>query len=111
MLKEKLGLCPYEVICDEEEFILMPEIRDNKEPKKIKISEEPKKIKISEEPKKIKISEKPKKINIPEELIEINIPKDDENMTGWFHKNKFEKILATVNSDKFSHKNKIGKLR
>ena len=102
MLKEKLGLCPYEVICDEEEFLLMPEIRDNKEPKKIK---------ISEEPKKIKISEKPKKINIPEELIEINIPKDDENMTGWFDKNKFEKILATVNSDKFSHKNKIGKLR
>ena len=32
-------------------------------------------------------------------------------MTGWFDKNKFEKILATVNSDKFSHKNKIGKLR
>ena len=26
MLKEKLGLCPYEVICDEKEFILMPEI-------------------------------------------------------------------------------------
>ena len=26
MLKEKLGLCPYEVTCDEKEFILMPEI-------------------------------------------------------------------------------------
>ena len=26
MLKEKLVLCPYEVICNEEEFILMPEI-------------------------------------------------------------------------------------
>ena len=25
MLKEKLGLCPYGVICDEKEFILMPE--------------------------------------------------------------------------------------
>ena len=80
----------------------MPEIRDNKEPKKMKISEEPKKIKISEEPKKI---------TIPEELMEINSPKEDENTTGWFDKNKFEKILATVNSDKFSHKNKIGRLR
>ena len=61
MLKEKLGSCPYEVICNKEHFILMPEIQDdieelkkeNKEPKKIKISEEsakqPKKIKISEE--------------------------------------------------------------
>ena len=29
MLKEKLGLCPYEAICDEKEFILMPEIQDD----------------------------------------------------------------------------------
>ena len=43
ILKEKLELCPYEVICDEQEFIL-PEIQDdieelkkeNKEPKEIK---------------------------------------------------------------------------
>ena len=48
MLKEKLGLCPYEVICNEKEFILMPEIqydieefkKENKEPIKIKSSEE-----------------------------------------------------------------------
>ena len=48
MLKEKLGLCPDEVICNEEEFILMPEIQDdieelkkeNKKSIKIKISEE-----------------------------------------------------------------------
>ena len=43
MIKEKLGLCPYEVICDEQEFIL-PEIqgdieelkKENKESIKIK---------------------------------------------------------------------------
>ena len=28
MLKEKLGLCPYEVICNEQDFILMSEIQD-----------------------------------------------------------------------------------
>ena len=58
ILKEKLGLCPYEVICDEQEFML-PEIQDdtkqlkkeNKEPKEIKISEDTKEIKSSEEPK------------------------------------------------------------
>ena len=47
MLKEKLGLCLYGVICDEQEFVL-PEIQDNienKESIKIKISEELKKRK------------------------------------------------------------------
>ena len=28
MLKEKLGLCPYEVICNEKDFTLMSEIQD-----------------------------------------------------------------------------------
>ena len=28
MLKKKLGICPYEVICDEKDFILMPKIQD-----------------------------------------------------------------------------------
>ena len=28
MLKEKLGLCPYEVICNEQDFTLMSEIQD-----------------------------------------------------------------------------------
>ena len=28
MLKEKLDICPYGVICNEQEFILMPEIQD-----------------------------------------------------------------------------------
>ena len=32
-------------------------------------------------------------------------------MTDWYDKNKFKKILATVNSNKFSHKNEIGKLK
>ena len=28
MLKKKLGICPYEVICDEKDFILMPKTQD-----------------------------------------------------------------------------------
>ena len=43
MIKEKLGLCPYEVICDEQEFILteiqgdIEELKkENKESIKIK---------------------------------------------------------------------------
>ena len=92
MLKEKLGLCPYEVIYDEKEFIIMPEIQDDiKEFKKE--NEEPKEIKNSEEPK------------------EIKSPKEDENTTDWYDKNKFKKILDVVCGNKFNHKNKIGKFK
>ena len=38
MLKEKLGLYPYEIICDEQKFILMPEIQ-NTDKKLIKKSD------------------------------------------------------------------------
>ena len=104
MLKEKLGLCPYEVICDEQEFIL-PEIqgyikelkKENKESIEIKSPKEPKEIKISKES--------------TEESIEIKSSKENENTTDWFDKNKFQKMLAIVNSNKFDHKNKIGKFK
>ena len=71
MLKEKLGLCPYEVICDEQEFILMPEIQDDIEKLK-KENKESIETKSPEESMKIKISE---------ESIEIKSPKRDENTT------------------------------
>ena len=59
MIKEKLGLCLYGIICDEQEYIL-PEMQDdikelkkeNEESMKIKISEE-----LTEESMKINISE------------------------------------------------------
>ena len=51
MLKEKLGLCPYEVICNEKQFTLMPEVQDDIEELK-KENEELVEIKISEESKK-----------------------------------------------------------
>ena len=35
MLREKLGLCPYEVICNEQDFTLMSEIQDDFEEIKI----------------------------------------------------------------------------
>ena len=71
MIKEKLGLSPYEVICDKQEFIL-PEIQDHIEELK-KENEKWKEIKSSEEP------------------IEIKSPKEDENTTDLYDKNKFKK--------------------
>ena len=109
MLKEKFGLWSYELICNEQEFILMPETqhgveqlkKENEKLMKIKSSEE-----STKESMKIKSSEES-----AEEPIEVKSPKKDENTTDWYDKNKFKKILAIVNSNKFNHKNKIGKFK
>ena len=45
------------------------------------------------------------------ELMETISPKNDENTTNWYDKNKFNKILTTIDSNNFNHKNKIGKLK
>ena len=63
-------------------------------------------MKVSEEPKEIKISKES-----TEESIEIKSSTENENTTDWFDKNKFQKMLAIVNSNKFDHKNKIGKFK
>ena len=46
---------------------------------------------------------------------EIKSPKEDKNTTdnyaNWFDKNKFEKILAIFDSNKFNYKNKIGEFK
>ena len=46
-----------------------------------------------------------------EEPMEIKSPKEDEKTTDWFDKNKFKKILAVVDSNKFNHKNRIGEFK
>ena len=63
-------------------------------------------MKVSEEPKEIKIFKES-----TEESIEIKSSKENENTTDWFDKNKFQKMLAIVNSNKFDHKNKVGKFK
>ena len=80
MLKEKLGLCPCEVIFDEKEFILMPEIQDDIDEFK-KENEESMKIKISEESTKKAI-----KIKSLEESIETKSHKKDENTANSYDK-------------------------
>ena len=46
--------------------------------------------------------------------MEIKCPKEDKNMTdypNWFDKNKFEKMLPIIASNKFNYKNKIGEFK
>ena len=42
-----------------------------------------------------------------EKSIEIKSSEEDKNTIDWFDKKKFKKILAIVDSNKFSYKNKI----
>ena len=46
--------------------------------------------------------------------MEIKSPKEDINTTdypNWFDKNKFKKMLAIIDSNKFNYKNKIGEFK
>ena len=47
--------------------------------------------------------------------VEIKSPKEDKNTTdyypNWFDKNKFKKMLAIIDSNKFNYKNKIGEFK
>ena len=117
--KEKLGLCLYEVICDEQELISTSEelFKEEKffahdlENKQLKeeneqLTKENEQLRKNNVTKDAKIKESTKKPK------EIKSPKEDKNTIdypNWFDKNKFKKILAIIDSSKFNHKNKIGK--
>ena len=108
MLKEKLGICPYEENYYEEEIIKI-----NIEESFNKLLDESDDELIKELNKELnKESDKESdKETSDEELIEIINPKKDEDTTDWYDKNKFKKILTTIDSNNFNHKNKIGKLK
>ena len=105
MLKEKLGICTYEENYYEEEIIkIQDDIEEtDKESTKKLIKELSKEL--DEE------SDEESYEEVYKELLEIISPKKDENTTDWYDKNKFNEILTTIDSNKFNHKNKIGKLK
>ena len=120
MLKKKLGICPYEVI-DEEDFILMPEAQDNireptKEPTKESTKESSEETseettkestkESSKEPTKKPTKESTKESS-EEPIISDEKSMEIKNTTGWYDKNKFNKILSIVDSNKFNHRSKI----
>ena len=67
----------------------------------IKSSEE-----STEESMEIKSSEES-----TEELVEIKCSEEDENTADGFDRNNFKKGLVIVDSNKFNHKNKMGKFK
>ena len=136
--KEKLGLCLYEDICDEQELISMSEeifkekiiTQHDVENKQLKEEneklrkEENEKLRKEENEKLRKENEQLRKNNVVkdaeikesiEKPKEIKSPEEDKNTTdsypNWFDKNKFKNILAIIDSNKFNYKNKIGEFK
>ena len=122
-LKEKLGLYPNKVICDEEEFISMSEEIFKEE--KIFTQHDVENKQLKEENEKLrKENEQLRKNNVVkdaeikesiEKPKEIKSPEEDKNTTdsypNWFDKNKFKNILAIINSNKFNYRHKIGEFK
>ena len=122
-LKEKLGLCLYEVICDEQEFISTSEeifqgeknfAQHNLENKQLKEENE----QLRKENEQLRKNNVVKDAEIKESIEkpkEIKSPEEDKNTTdsypNWFDKNKFKNILAIIDSNKFNYKNKIGEFK
>ena len=108
-LKEKLGLCLYEDICDEKEFILMSEesfIQHDVENKQLKEENENEKLETRNE--KLEMTNENKQFEknkiIKEEPKEIKSP-------NWIDKNKFKEILVIIDSNEFNYKNKIDEFK
>ena len=114
-LKEKLGLYPNKVICDEQEFISTSEEIFKEE--KIFTQHDVENQESKEENEQLRKNNAAKDTKIKElikTLQEIKSPKEDINTTyypNWFDKNKFKKMLTIIDSNKFNYKNKIGEFK
>ena len=104
MLKEKLGICLYEENYYEEGII---KILDEEPVKEISKVSTKKSTKILS---KVLIDE-PDNESINESDNESINESDNKNTTSWYDTNKFNKILTTIDNNKFSHKYKISNFK
>ena len=117
MLKKKLGMCLYEENYYTEETIQIqdntevPSIKEiNKVSNKVSTKKSVRKITKDADNKSIEVADKVL-INEPDnksinELDNSSINKEiNSNITSWYDTNKFNKTLATIDSNNFNHKN------
>ena len=111
--KKNLGLCLY----DKQELFAQHDV-ENKElkEKNKQLKEENEQLRKENEQLRKNNVVKDATIKEPiEKPIEIKSPKEDKNTTdyypNWFDRNKFEKMLAIIDSNKFNYKNKIGEFK
>ena len=126
MFKEKLGICLYQENYYEEKIIkiqgeepieeivkvstkkLTKEFIEESDNESIKESDnESIKESDNESIEKINKKSEEKFIEDLKEPFSLN----NKSTTNWYDKNKFNKILTTIDSNKFNHKNRIGKFK
>ena len=116
MFKEKLGICLYEEnyyeegitkIQDEEPIEVIGKVSTKKSTKALIDESGNESINKSINESDNESDKEPNK----ESDNKSNKKSDNKNTTIWYDKNKFNKILATIGNNNFSHKNKIGKLK
>ena len=121
-LKEKLGLCLYEDICDEQELISMSEeifkeekIITQHDVENKQLKEENEKLRKENENEKLETrNEKLEMTNENKQFEKNKIIKEEPKeikSPNWIDKNKFKEILAIIDSNKFNYKNKIGEFK
>ena len=96
MLKEKVGICPYEKDYYEEKLRIKDDIEESDEELIENFT-----VELNEDSDE----------DSDEKLSEVKIPKNNKNKADWYDTNKFKIILTTIDSNNFNHKNKIGKLK
>ena len=126
MFKEKLGICLYEENYYEEEIIKIQDEEPIEEISKVSNKKSTKKLIEESDNESIKESDNESIKESDNESIEKINKKSEEKFiedlkepfslnnkstTNWYDKNKFNKILTTIDSNNFNHKNKIGKFK
>ena len=130
MFKEKLGICLYGESYYEEEIIKIQDEESIEEISKVSNKKSTKKLtkELIEESDNESIKESDNesiKESDNESIEKINKESEEEyiedlkelfslnnkSTTKWYDKNKFNKILTTIDSNKFNHKNKICKFK
>ena len=126
MFKEKLGICLYEENYYEEEIIQIQDEEPTKEISKVSNKKSPKKLieesdnesnkKSDNESIEESDNESTEEVDkeSEEEFIEDlkeRFSLNNKSTTNWYDKNKFDKILTTIDNNNFNHKNKIGKFK
>ena len=120
MFKEKLGICLYEENYYEEEIIKIQDEEPIEEISKVSNKKSTKELSEESDNESNKESDNEWDNESREEKREEEFTKDlreefgfnNKSATNWYDKNlKFNKILTTIDSNNFNHKNKIGKFK
>ena len=117
MFKEKIGTCLYEENYYEEEIIKIQDeesieeiSKKFEEIRKNLIEESDNELNKESDNESIEETDKESIEEFNEDLKET-FGLNNKSRTNWYDKNKFNKILTTIDNNNFNHKNKIGKFK